>query len=251
VRRNPLLYSDHSEVEEPQQPSVPSSKKTSGKPSFFFYIIILANSLLVLFVLGFIWFLFLKSPDLQIAEISNRLFGTGAPTQQAPQPVVAPEIQTEVLISPTQQEKDEIQQLKLKQMREKEELIAERARLEKIKMELAIEKQQAEEAQRAINNLQTQENKKAIAAQKDGALTSSEVTVTGSQPTNAEEQPIEIEQMQVEALIQQAPKSIDPTTKAQPAAPDAANAPVTSTTSSQVDLIMEALKQQKATQNSQ
>ena len=232
MRRNPLLYSDPSDIEETPQPAPATAKEPSGKTSFFFYFIILANSLLVVFVLGFIWFLFLKSPDLQIKEISNRIFGINTPIEQAQQPIVAPKIQTEVIISPSQQEKDEIQQAKLKQMREREDLAVERARLEEIKAEIEQEKSRAKEAQQAINDLQKQE--KTAAAQ------------------DLKEKAAEIEQTNAEDLTTKASSSATASSQPSPAVtpkesatiPNAVKEPDANSTSSQVDLIMEALKNQ-------
>jgi len=235
VRRNPLLYSDPSEIEEiPKSSPATPIKEAKGKSSFFFYFIIIANSLLVLFVLGFIWFLFLKSPDIQIKEISNRLFGTGKPTEQAQQNIVAPEIQTEVVISPTQQEKDETQQAKLKQMREKEEMAAERTRLEKVRAEIEQEKLRAAEAQQAINSMQQQE-----------------ITPSAAEEDLAE-QAVEIEQTEVENLTTKlSQESATPATASgsqpeKPAIiPTATNEASVNSTSSQVDLILKALKEQQ------
>jgi len=235
VRRNPLLYSDPSEIEEiPKYTPATPIKEAKGKSSFFFYFIIIANSLLVLFVLGFIWFLFLKSPDIQIKEISNRLFGTGKPTEQAQQNIAAPEIQTELVISPTQQEKDETQQAKLKQMREKEEMAAERTRLEKVRAEIEQEKLRAAEAQQAINSMQQQEIKPS-AAEEDLA-----------------EQAVEIEQTEVENLTTKlsqestTPATVSGSQPEKPAIiPTATNEASVNSTSSQVDLILKALKEQQ------
>ena len=235
MRRNPLLYSNPSEIEEIPKPAPSPVNESSGKSSLFFYFIILANSLLVFFVLGFIWFLFLKSPDLQIKEISDRLFGTGAPTEQAQQTIVAPEIKPEIIISPTQQEKDETQQAKLKQMREREELAAERARLEEIRAEINEEKKRAKEAQQAINSMQ-QQNK-----------------VSANTSEEAEQQAVEIEQTQVEDLTEKAPQelvapraTISNSISKEPAVdPNAVTEPAANTIRSQVDLIMEALKNQQ------
>ena len=244
MRRNPLLYSNPSEIEQIPAPASPPQKEAAGKSSFFFYFIILANSLLVLFVLGFIWFLFLKSPDLQIKEISDRWLGTGEPTKQAPQTIVAPEIQTEMIISPTQQEKDETQQAKLKQMREREELAAERVRLEAIKAEIEQEKTRANEARRAIESLK---NQKSTVSDTTSAATSP-ATEDNNADNVAEEQAVEIEQTRIEDLTTQpseAPKIAEAVTEEKAVIPNAANEPAANSTSSQVDLIMEALKNQQ------
>ena len=226
MRRNPLLYSDPNESEDVPQSIVTEIKEQPRESSFFFYLIILANSLLVLFVLGFIWFLFLKSPDLQIKELSNRFFGT-TPPAEAQATFVAPEIQTEVVITPSQQEKDEIQQTKLKQMREKEELAAERTRIEAMKAEIELERKRAEEAQQAISSLKAKEQ-----GQSDSMIelntkpdTATKATTVTSEVIDAEE-PLAIEQ---EVVI------------------DAASEPVekTNSTQSQIDLIMETLKNQQ------
>ena len=239
VHRNPLLYSNPTEIEEIPKSAPPPAQESSGKSSFFFYFIILANSLLVFFVLGFIWFLFLKSPDLQIKEISSRLFGTAAPTEQVQQTIVAPEIKPEIIFSPSQQEKDETQQAKLKQMREKEELAAERVRLEEIKAEINKEKKRTKEAQQAINSLQ--QDSATISVSEDPA-----------------QQAVEIEQTQAEDLITKPSQaSVNATdvnstaTTSRPASvkpavvANDASEPSTNTTRSQVNLIMEALKNQQ------
>ena len=237
MRRNPLLYSNPSEIEEIPKPTPiqAQTQESTNKSSFFFYFIILANSLLVFFVLGFIWFLFFKSPDIQLKEISNRLFGTGAPIEQTQQTIVAPEIKAEIIITPTQQEKDETQQAKLKQMREREELATERVRLEEMKAELDKEKKRANEAQQAIKGIQ-QQNK------------------TTDTSGDSSEQALEIEQTQVDSLTEeprQAPTSGNTVTPSLPTTGSAmvsptSNEPTTNSTRSQVDLIMEALKDQQS-----
>ena len=225
MRRNPLLYSDPNESEDVPQSIVTEIKEQPRESSFFFYLIILANSLLVLFVLGFIWFLFLKSPDLQIKELSNRFFGT-TPPAEAQATFVAPEIQTEVVITPSQQEKDEIQQTKLKQMREKEELAAERTRIEAMKAEIELERKRAEEAQQAISSLREQEQSN-----------SSNELNTKPDPAAKATTPAILEKIEVEV-----PVEIE-----QEVVVDAANEPVekTNSTQSQIDLIMETLKNQQ------
>jgi hypothetical protein len=224
VRRNPLLYSDPNESEDLPQPFTSEIKEQPRESSFLFYLIILANSLLVLFVLGFIWFLFLKSPDLQIKELSNRFFGS-SPPPEVQTTFVAPEIKTEVVISPSQQEKDEIQQTKLKQMREKEELAAERTRIEAMKAEIELEKKRAEEAQKAVISLQEQEQS----------------NITNEQKTNSDS-PVETSSANLEVVEKEEPIAIE-----QEVVLDAASEPVEkqNSTQSQVDLIMEALKNQQ------
>ena len=229
MRRNPLLYSDPNESEDVPQSIVTEIKEQPRESSFFFYLIILANSLQVLFVLGFIWFLFLKSPDLQIKELSNRFFGT-TPPAEAQATFVAPEIQTEVVITPSQQEKDEIQQTKLKQMREKEELAAERTRIEAMKAEIELERKRAEEAQQAISSLKEQEQEQEQSNSSNELNTKPDPAAKATTPAILEkielEVPVEIEQ---EVVV------------------DAANEPVekTNSTQSQIDLIMETLKNQQ------
>jgi len=226
VRRNPLLYSDPNESEDAPQSIVTEIREQPRESSFLFYLIILANSLLVLFVLGFIWFLFLKSPDLQIKELSNRFFGT-APTAEVQNTLIAPEIATEVVITPSQQEKDEIQQNKLKQMREKEELAAERTRIEAMKAEIELEKKRAEEAQQAISALNNEEQSSAADEQNNEVDQTVKATAVVTETETIEsEEPAKIDQ---EVVL------------------DAAAEPVekTNSTQSQVDLIMEALKNQQ------
>ena len=225
MHRNPLLYSDSSEI---PRPEAPPQKEAPRKSSLLFYFIILANSLLVLFVLGFIWFLFLKSPDLQLKEISNRFFGSDRSTEVVKETIVAPEIQTEIILTPNQQEKDETQQARLKQMREKEAL-AEKARLESIKAELENQKILANEAKQAIEDLQTQEGIKNVATQNANS--------------NTIKVPVEAEQVPANDLpveSSQEPKM----TNSESLPTNSDNKPAAPTTSSQVDLIMEALKNQ-------
>ena len=228
MRRNPLLYSDAGEADEAPDSTTPKQK--GGAPresSFLFYFIILANSLLVLFVLGFIWFLFLKSPDLQIKEISNRMFGTAAPTEQATQPVIAPKVEAEVVITPSQQEKDEIQQAQLKQMREKEELAAERVRLEAMKVEIEKEKLRASEAQQVIVDLKKQEESATVESKTPTVSPTTEIDPAETISTT-------------DQIIPEEPGE-------QEIIPNADKEPVlnSNTTSSQVDLIMETLKNQQ------
>ena len=236
MRRNPLLYSDPNESEDAPQSIVTEIREQPRESSFLFYLIILANSLLVLFVLGFIWFLFLKSPDLQIKELSNRFFGT-APTAEVQNTLVAPEIATEVVITPSQQEKDEIQQNKLKQMREKEKLAAERTRIEAMKAEIELEKKRAEEAQQAISALNNEDQSSAADEQNNEVDQTVKATAVISETeTETETETIESEE----------PAKIDQEIE-QEVVLDAAAEPVekTNSTQSQVDLIMEALKNQQ------
>lgn len=144
MRKNPLLYSDHAEPQETFEPTpLPEEPR-----SFFFYIIILANSLLVLFVLGVIWFLFLKSPDLELKSLTDRFLGGS----EQPTMIIEPSSSTNTAAdTPTsKQTQDEIQQARLKQMREQEELAAERDRLERLQQQLESEKQRADALQNAL-----------------------------------------------------------------------------------------------------
>lgn len=144
MRKNPLLYSDHAEPQETFEPNpLPEESR-----SFFFYIIILANSLLVLFVLGVIWFLFLKSPDLELKSLTDRFLGGS----EQPTMIIEPSssANTAADTSPSKQTQDEIQQARLKQMREQEELAAERDRLERLQQQLESEKQRADALQNAL-----------------------------------------------------------------------------------------------------
>ncbi|PID46233.1 MAG: hypothetical protein CSB47_04720 [Proteobacteria bacterium] len=121
MQRNPLLYSDRGETEEYYEVQEESQKR---RP-FLFYFIVFANSLLVLFVLGIIWFLFLKSPDFHLKELTDRYFGSSTPQPlSSQQGAVSPaKSETSVL---TSQQQDEVQQIRLKQMRQQEELAAEK-----------------------------------------------------------------------------------------------------------------------------
>lgn len=237
--RNPLLYSDPSEIEE--LPSAPQ-QEVQKKSSFLFYFIILANSLLVLFVLGFIWFLFLKSPDIQIKEISDRLFGTSKIIEQAPQSTATPKTPAKAAPDTTQQEKDKIQRIKLKQMREKEELAAERLRLEKIKSELEKEQALASDAQKAIDSLAESNN----TMNQEPAVETPSTQDTDDDQTIKAQQTAEDEELTTnQATNDEAPK--DETPKSDIVATDISEP--SSTTSSQVDLIMEALKNQQTENN--
>jgi hypothetical protein len=137
-----------------------------------------------------------------------------------------PDIKTEIVITPSQQEKDETQQAKLKQMREKEELAAERTRIEEMKAEIELEKMRAKEAQQAITSLQ--ENEESANANIQGKATPSVEVITPAESVVAEPKdvPVSVEQTIVESA------ATEPAEK-------------TNSTQSQVDLIMETLKQQQ------
>lgn len=129
MRRNPLLYSDHGEVEEPEIFEEPKRKR-----SWLFYFIILTNLLLVFFVLGIIWVLFLKSPSLHIKELTERFFGTTTyqvETKLSTTSTPTIKINADTTKTLTEQDNDEAQQALLKQMRKQEELATEQLTSEK------------------------------------------------------------------------------------------------------------------------
>lgn len=209
VRKNPLLYSDHSEIEE----SATIIEEPNQNRSVLFYFIILANSLLVVFVLGVIWFLFLKSPDIQIQNLTDRFFGTNSSTQAESTPVIDKTADK----SSALQDQEETQQTRLKQMRAQKELAAESQRLEKLRVTLESEKKTAEAATQA-------------------KIPSKSPEVTQQVQTGA---------------LQNKPSQVlsDSTTNKEPAiVPNAASEtkiPQSNSTSSQVDQIMETLKKQQ------
>lgn len=213
MRKNPLLYSEHHEPQEIIQPSPPLPEEPR---SFFFYVIILANSLLVLFVLGVIWFLFLKSPDLELKSLTNRFFGnTEEPTMVIESPANTP-APAEAGKAPSKQEQDEIQQARLKQMREQQELTAERSRLEQLRQALETEKQRTDALTSALP----------ATASSDEATETSTIIITP------------------ETAIESTAAS-EATTVVPDAAREVPPVPVHSDdTKSQVDEIMEMLKQQ-------
>lgn len=208
MRKNPLLYSDHGEIEE----SAAVIEEPKQSRSLLFYFIILANSLLVVFVLGVIWFLFLKSPDIHIQNLTDRFFGASSiSTQKIAEPTPATEKTSDE--SSAIQGQEETQQTRLKQMRAQKELAAESQRLERLRVTLEAEKK--------------------AAAQAKARSKPSEVTnQTQTSPLADKTSPV-------------LPKS---TTMKEPAiVPNAASEtkPLqTNSTSSQVDKIMETLKNQ-------
>lgn len=217
MRKNPLLYSDQNKPQDVYEPEPIQEEPRS----FFFYIIILANSLLVLFVLGVIWFLFLKSPDLELKTLTERFFGSSEqPTIVIESPsTAAPVDQSDP--KPSKQEQDEVQQARLKQMREQEELAAERTRLEQLKQQLEAEKQRT-------NTLQS-----ALPLGDGNADTATEsTTITITPETKPVIQP-EINTSDEPVVIPDAAREIPP----EPVHSDDTN--------SQVDEIMEMLRQQE------
>lgn len=227
MRRNPLLYSDHGDIDEPLTPEASSKKERS----WLFYFIILANFLLVLFVLGIIWFLFLKSPDLHIKELTERFFGTQTTTLGTN--TTAPEGQkkAQTTQSMTQQQQDEIQQTRLRQMREQEEQDAERQRLEKIRVELEAERAKADTTKKRLED-------KAPA---------DKITTSVTPAQTAPKEPSEAPQKAAVSSEQAATPEAETTPAIVPNAATETPQPDnnTNTVNTQVDQIMETLKQQQ------
>ena len=243
MRRNPLLYSDQSEID---GPIAHHEEPPKQKRSLFFFFIILANSLLVLFVLGIIWFLFLKSPDLHIKELTEKFFGT--PTAQSLTETKVPPTPTATMNSntnvsnvapaPTRQEQEEIQQTRLKQMRAQEDLAVERRRLEKINIKLEAEKvKQALEVKTATFKsaevLKPEDEPKALVLQAPVEI-DNQIESTSSQQV----EPSEVTSQQETVVDNKEPAVI-------PNAASESLIPQGKTTGSQIDIIMEQMKQQE------
>ena len=239
MRRNPLLYSDHSEVEEP----ITYEEAPKQKRSVLFYFIILANSLLVMFVLGIIWFLFLKSPDLHIKELTEKFFGTSqtvAETNEKP----ASESNLEnkdntnaVAPTPSRQKQEEIQQIRLKQMREQENLATERQRLEQIRAEI-----EAAKAKKAL--VETSTVNKTEIPEPDSAQTAPSVGLTpSSTEANTLSDSTETEKTTSSEVTPQPEDAVEPAI-----VPNAASETLTppgNSVGTQIDQIMEQMKQQQ------
>ena len=248
MRRNPLLYSDQSEID---GPIAHHEEPPKQKRSLFFFFIILANSLLVLFVLGIIWFLFLKSPDLHIKELTEKFFGT--PTTQSLTETKVPPTPTATMNSntnvsnvtpaPTRQEQEEIQQTRLKQMRAQEDLAIERQRLEKINIKLEADKIKSEKVKQALEVktatlksaevLKPEDEPKALALQAP-VETDKQIESTSSQQI----EPSEVTSQQETVVDNKEPAVI-------PNAASESLIPQGKTTGSQIDIIMEQMKQQE------
>ena len=162
MSRNPLLYSDQSEVED-----INTIEPIEEKRSFIFYFIVLANSLLVLLVLLIIWSLFSKTPntsfDQQLKTWTQQVFSTEENIKV--QPISAPIAPMVKIDTPTEQtaiQKKELAQLKLEQERVEKELAlkAEQAKRESLAITLKEEKaatQQATDEAKTIENSVSQE----------------------------------------------------------------------------------------------
>ena len=162
MSRNPLLYSDQSEVED-----INTIEPIEEKRSFIFYFIVLANSLLVLLVLLIIWSLFSKTPntsfDQQLKTWTQQVFSTDENIKV--QPISAPIAPMVKIDTPTEQtaiQKKELTQLKLEQERVEKELAlkTEQAKRESLAITLKEEKaatQQATDEAKTIENSVSQE----------------------------------------------------------------------------------------------
>jgi hypothetical protein len=119
-------------------------------------------------------------------------------------------------------------------MREKEERAAERTRIEAMKSEIELERKRAEEAQQAISSLKAIEQEQ---EQEQEQSNSSNELNTKPDPAAKATTPAILEKIEVEV-----PLEIE-----QEVVVDAANEPVekTNSTQSQIDLIMETLKNQQ------
>ena len=247
MRRNPLLYSDHGDTEGPEEIQEPQKTKRS----LFFYFIILANSLLVVFVLGIIWFLFLKSPDLHIKELSQRFLGT-EPAQTIP--VSSEAVQPSTVQSnftsneddtakiPTRQEQEEIQQMRLKQMREQEELVAERQRLEKIRAELEAEqaKNKAETDKEASQDTTEPPKDTGAPVVTTKPAESTLETINSADSTNVSATTIDDTVDNTESALE-----VEKEPAVVPNAASETLIPPSNTVDTQVDQIMELMKQQQ------
>ena len=146
MRKNPLLYSDHSEVEETISVEQPEEKR-----SFLFYFIVFANSLLVLLVLVIIWTLFSKptdtSFDQQLKTWTQQVFNSSDTIEVSPQ---APtEVEVTDLDPATEVSEKEQAQLELEK---KIAIKAEQEKLEALALKLKQEKEQANAIQQSIDD---------------------------------------------------------------------------------------------------
>ena len=156
MRRDPLLYSDHNEVED-----INTIEPIEVKRSFMFYFIVLANTLLVVLVLLIIWSLFTKpagtSFDQQLKTWTQQVFNSGDDIQ--PKPVtslatpMAKQIKLETASKPAPEEIKPEEDLAIK---------AEKEKLEALAVKLKEEKDKADTIQQSINASNNSEVKTVI-----------------------------------------------------------------------------------------
>jgi hypothetical protein len=185
VRKNPLLYSDHSEVEETISVEQPEEKR-----SFLFYFIVFANSLLVLLVLVIIWTLFSKptdtSFDQQLKTWTQQVFNSSDSIE------VSPEAPTQVVVTDldpvTKVSEKEQAQLELEK---KIAIKAEQEKLEALALKLQQEKEQANAIQQSIDDaaqaaiIEESRNKPvAIAEPEEPAIVPNAAKVTPEKQSN-------------------------------------------------------------------
>jgi len=187
VSRNPLLYSDQSEVED-----INTIEPIEEKRSFIFYFIVLANSLLVLLVLLIIWSLFSKTPntsfDQQLKTWTQQVFSTDENIKV--QPISAPIAPVVRIDTPTEQtaiQKEELAQLKLEQ----ERIENERA-LKAEQESLAItSKEEKAATQQSIDETKTLENS-----------VSQEATIIPNAAKSIPEEPTNTAKTQLEQILE-------------------------------------------------
>lgn len=250
MRRNPLLYSNQADYEQHDEEPVVNTPSRKGR-SLLFYFVILINSLLVISVLGLIWFLFLKSPDFHLKDYIDKYLGNSdqssaiSTTQPSPATPAIETSQTEAL---TKQQQEEVQQARLKQMREQEALDAERQRLEALRAEIAAEREKAELAKQALqtqttNDRDTDGTDMTSESASPIAQPEEQTTVTGV--TTTPEKDPSPEPAENSALIDatEASDNNEPAV-VRNAASETLGEPV-NTMNNQVDQIMEVLRQQQ------
>ena len=185
MRKNPLLYSDHSEVEETINVEQPEEKR-----SFLFYFIVFANSLLVILVLVIFWTLFSKptdtSFDQQLKTWTQQVFNSSDSIE------VSPEAPTQVVVTDldpvTKVSEKEQAQLELEK---KIAIKAEQEKLEALALKLQQEKEQANAIQQSIDDaaqaaiIEESRNKPVAIAEPDGpAIVPNAAKVTPEKQSN-------------------------------------------------------------------
>ncbi|PWQ98520.1 hypothetical protein [Leucothrix arctica] len=192
MRRDPLLYSDHSEVED-----INTIEPIEVKRSFMFYFIVLANTLLVVLVLLIIWSLFTKpadtSFDQQLKTWTQNVFSSGNDVAAKPAiSLTAPAVK--------QEDVEAINEAAAEAVKHEEDLAvkAETEKLEALALKLKEEKVKAAAIQQSIN----EEAKAVIPTKVVVDETPKEQAVVPNAAKDTTEQPSTAAKTQLEQILE-------------------------------------------------
>jgi len=149
VRRNPLLYSDQTEIEE-----LNTIEPIEKKRSFAFFFIVLANSILVLLVLLAIWLFLSKSPDTsfdQQLKIWTQQFFSQPNDDELKTAATPPKTQQASVNLELEEKRLELERIEQENAQKEAILKAEQAKLEALATKLQEEKDNVETIQETVN----------------------------------------------------------------------------------------------------